>query len=247
MVNRAAQVIIDCEDRLAPLFMRSFPECDIRPGKQSDDISQTVSLSDIDVHISAGSIPQYLRKHQHDFPIHKGYLSANPDDIEKWKNRYRVLGENINVGISWKGGHISKMEKRSTSMEDWLPLLKVPGINFINLQYGDTQADIDIARDISGTTIHHWHDSDPLKDMDNFAAQISALDLVISVDNSTVHLAGALGVKTWILQPFNPDWRWLEHASDSYWYPDIQQFHPAAPDEWRSLIDSVEIQLRDFV
>ncbi|MBT8439696.1 MAG: tetratricopeptide repeat protein, partial [Gammaproteobacteria bacterium] len=184
MIKRAAQVVIDCEDRLAPLFKRSFPECDFHPGKQSDDISQTVSLSDIDVHISAGSIPQHLHKHKDDFPIQKGYLSANPDDIDKWKNRYSVLGGNINVGISWKGGHISKMEKRSTSMEDWLPLLKVPGISFINLQYGDTQADIDIAREISGTTIHHWDNSDPLKDMDNFAAQISALDLVISVDNS---------------------------------------------------------------
>lgn len=85
------------------------------------------------------------------------------------------------------------MKQRSTSIKDWPLLLKVPGINFINLQYGDVQPDIDLAIDISGTTIHHWHNSDPLKDMDNFAAQIAALDLVISVDNSTVHLAGALG------------------------------------------------------
>ena len=247
LATLARRVVIDCEERLAPLFSRSFPEYDIHPGKQSDDITQTGLLSGIDVHIPAGSIPQHLRKHPHDFPAHNGYLSANPGDIEKWTARYSELGQNINIGISWKGGHISKMQQRSTSIEDWLPLLKIPGINFINLQYGNTQTDIDIARDISGTTIHHWDDSDPLKNMDDFAAQISALDLVISVDNSTVHLAGALGVKTWELQPFNPDWRWLEHAEYSYWYPDVRQFHPLSPGEWSSLMDSVTTRLQELV
>lgn len=66
------------------------------------------TLSDIVVHISAGSIPQYLRKHLHDFPAHRGYLSADPDDVKNRANRYRSLGKKLNVGISWKGGHISK-------------------------------------------------------------------------------------------------------------------------------------------
>jgi len=246
LASRAERVVINCEARLAPLFSRSFPSCEIRPGKQSADITQSGSLSGIDVHIAAGSMPQHIRKHLHDFPALNGYLSANPLDIAKWTDRYSELGGNINAGISWRGGHISKMQLRSTSIKNWLPLLKIPNVNFINLQYGDTQADIEMARDISGTTIHHWEDSDPLKNMDDFAAQIAALDLVISVDNSTVHLAGALGVNTWVLQPFNPDWRWLEHAKDSYWYPAIQQFHPTEPGAWRAMLDFIASQLQEI-
>ena len=247
LARLAAHVVIDCEYRLAPLFNRSFPECVIRPDKHADSPVQTSSFSGIDVYISAGSIPQYLRKHLCDFPRLEGYLSANPAMIEKWRTRYRALDKNMNVGISWRGGHISRKKQRSSSIKDWLQVLKVPGINFINMQYGDIQADIELARTISGTSIYHWQDSDPLKNMDDFAAQISALDLVIAVDNSTVHLAGALGIETWVLQPYNPDWRWLQDADDSYWYPSILQFHPSAHGEWRRMIDSIAVRLHDFI
>jgi ADP-heptose:LPS heptosyltransferase len=130
---------------------------------------------------------------------------------------------------------------------EWLPLLNMPDINLINLQYGDIQSDICVARVLSDNTIHHWNDSDPLMDMDFFAAQISALDLVISVDNSTVHLAGALGVKTWVLQPFSPDWRWLDNSSNSHWYPSVSQFHPSAHGKWDSVISSVANHLMKLV
>ena len=79
--------------------------------------------------------------------------------------------------------------------------------------------------------------------MDNLAAQISALDLVISVDSATVHLAGALGIKTWVLQPFNPDWRWLEDAQESYWYPSVRQFHQSEPGNWSSVIHAVQQEI----
>ena len=241
----AAHVVIDCEPRLAPLFKRSFIKSEIRAGKQTDDLSPA-SLAGIDVYIHAGSTPGLLQANRHVFRKHNGYLTADTDAMEKWSNRYRALGSNINVGLSWKGGHATKQAKRSASINHWLPVLKQPGINFINLQYGDCQGDIDIARKLSAATIHHWNDSDPLTDMDDFAAQISALDLVISVDNSTAHLAGALGVKTWLLQPYNTDWRWLEHAADSYWYPALEQFHPSSPGNWESILVVIAERLSKY-
>lgn len=239
LIDRAGQVIIDCESRLAPLFSRSFPKAVIHSSKQTHDISWLEKIPTPDVHISAGSLPGYFRKRPQDFPEQPGYLIADPGEIRKWHLRFSELGNKYNVGISWKGGHVSQAHKRSSTINDWEALLKLPGINFINLQYGDTGADIEKAGDLFATRIHHWQDSDPLKDMDRFAAQIAALDLVISVDNSTVHLAGALGKQTWVLQPFCPDWRWMEQSERSLWYPDVRQFHPDSPGGWKTLIDKV--------
>jgi ADP-heptose:LPS heptosyltransferase len=83
--------------------------------------------------------------------------------------------------------------------------------------------------------------------MDEFAAQISALDLVVSVDNSTVHLGGALGVPTWVLQPYCPDWRWMQQSESSYWYPGLRQFHPGTRGGWKHLIDSAARALEDYL
>lgn len=243
LVDRAEQVIIDCEARLAPLFRRSFAEAIIHSSKQADDVSWLDQIPTPDVHISAGSLPQYFRNHRQDFPSHSGYLMADPDEIRRWHHRYSELGLKRNIGISWKGGHVSQAKKRSTSIEDWGSLLELPDINFINLQYGDIEADLEKVSDLYGVKIHHWQDSDPLKNMDRFAAQIAALDLVISVDNSTAHLAGALGVKTWVIQPFAPDWRWMGQSIECHWYPGMRQFHPVAPHDWGSAIKMAKKQL----
>ena len=77
--------------------------------------------------------------------------------------------------------------------------------------------------------IHDWEDADPLEDLDNFAAQIASLDLVISVDNSTVHMAGALGKPVWVLLSYVPDWRWMLTRDDSPWYPQVNFFGRLCP------------------
>jgi tetratricopeptide (TPR) repeat protein len=243
LIDCAEQVIIDCEARLAPLFSRSFAKAMIHSSRQADDISWLSQIPTPDVHISAGSLPRYFRNSLQDFPKHCGYLIADTDEISKWHHRYRELGQKRNIGISWKGGHISQAKKRSSAIEDWKSLLKLPDINFINLQYGDVGADIEKASDLFGIKIHHWQDSDPLKNMDQFAAQIAALDLVISVDNSTAHLAGALGVETWVIQPFAPDWRWMGQSIECHWYPSIRQFHPVAPQDWVATIKMIKKEL----
>lgn len=96
-------------------------------------------------------------------------------------------------------------------------------------------------------TVHDWEDADPLKDLDNFAAQISALDLIISVDNSTVHLAGALGIPVWVLLPFAPDWRWMLNRDDSPWYPTMKLFRQPSPGDWEVVIANVSNELRKMI
>ena len=117
--------------------------------------------------------------------------------------------------------------------------------NIINLQYGNHTQEIQNFTQQTGITIYDWEDADPLKDLDNFSAQIKALDLVISIDNSTVHFSGTLGVKTYVMLPFNQDWRWAEDRDDSYWYPNIVQlFRQKEYGVWDEVIQRVTNTLK---
>ena len=84
---------------------------------------------------------------------------------------------------------------------------------------------------------------DQLTNLDIFASQIAALDLVITIDNSTAHLAGALGLPTWLLLPFAADWRWLEKREDSPWYPTLRLFRQPSRGDWHSVIEEVQAEI----
>jgi len=143
------------------------------------------------------------------------------------------------MGISWRGGMGDKpqqQQKKSIDLNQWLPILKQKA-NFINLQYGEHQQEIDAFEQDTGIQLHNWDDADPLKDLDNFAAQIKALDLVISISNSTVHFSGALGVKTLVLLSYNQSWRWFEGREDSPWYPGVMTLFRQQKDfSWSNVI-----------
>jgi Tfp pilus assembly protein PilF len=244
LIKAARHVSIACEPRLASIFRRSFPHASVYTSQEADTSAWIKDDKTPSSQIPAGSLPGIYRNHIQDFPDHRGYLQADPEQTELWAQRYKQLAHAMNVGISWRGGHISQGDIRSTSLETWMPLLRTPGVNFINLQYGDVQSEITRILENHTIPIHHWQDSDPLKDMDSFAAQIAALDLVISVDNSTVHLSGSLGKPTWVLQPFRPDWRWMQQSPSSYWYPSVRQFHPATRNDWAALTSQAAAELR---
>jgi ADP-heptose:LPS heptosyltransferase len=133
-----------------------------------------------------------------------------PDEIHlrKWHKRFAELGNGLTVGISWRVGKKTDVRRsRSMSLDQWIPLLQTPDVQFINLQYGDCREELASCREQHGILIHDWDDADPEADLDEFSAQIAALDLVISIDNATVHMNGALGVPVWTLLPFAADYR----------------------------------------
>jgi ADP-heptose:LPS heptosyltransferase len=176
------------------------------------------------------------------------YLFAEPSLLEKWRERMNGLGPGLKVGISWRGGAEANVRRaRSTTLDQWRGVLAVPGARFVSLQYGDTQSELDACYRGTGIEISDWEDADPLGDLDEFAAQIAALDLVVSVDNSTVHIAGALGLPVWTLLPFASDWRWLHGREDSVWYPTMRLFRQTAPRNWNDVFKSVVAKLTSRV
>ena len=94
-------------------------------------------------------------------------------------------------------------------------------------------------RERLGVEIYHDASIDPLTSLDDFAAQVAAMDLVISIDNTTVHMAGALGTPVWTLLPVVPDWRWRMHGSESLWYRSMTLFRQPARGVWEPLFEEV--------
>lgn len=243
IINQAGSCIIECDKRLIPLFSRSFSGTIFieRINKLYD--LQSVSTQ-FDVITAMGRLPLFLRSSLTQFAKRKSYLIPDSLQADKWINRFKQLGEGLKVGVSWRGGNKPHVKKtRSTKLEQWKALFSIEGVNFINLQYGDCQDELMEVKQTLGITIHDWKDANPLKDLDNFAAQISALDLVISIDNATVHMAGALGIPIWTLLPFVPDWRWMLNREDSPWYPTMRLFRQPSLGDWQSVTEKVKNEL----
>jgi len=246
--TRADQVIWECDRRLLPLFARSFPRTRMLGTKGSPELTSVVDARDIDVQIAAGCLPEFLRAQRTDFPVRPRYLVADPSKRTTWKHRLDSIGESPKIGISWRGGsQRHERDRRSTVLSDWQPILSHNGAQFVNLQYDATQAEVDDAGTQLGITLHDFPESRPLEDLDNFAALLTALDLVISVTNSTVHLAGALGIETWALVPSVPTWRWMTAGEQMPWYSTVRLFRQQQPWQWRQLMCRVRDELDHIV
>ncbi|GAB4157829.1 MAG: tetratricopeptide repeat protein [Planctomycetaceae bacterium] len=234
----------ECDPRLVALFSRSFPAINVLPRPCDHLLSRPAILPAIHAQISAGSLPMFFRRKMEDFPRHTGYLIPNAQLLEKWRDRYRQLPAGLKVGIAWQGGREPELQQqRSIPLDIWRPVFSLNGLQFINLQYGDCTKGLQTIRETIGMTIHDWDDSDPLTDLDDFAAKIFALDLVISVDNSTVHLAGGLGVPVWTLLAFTADFRWLTGRTQSPWYPSMRLFRQPKPWDWSAVMEQVTQEL----
>ncbi len=241
--ERVGQVVLEAEPRLQPLFARSFPACQCLAGHWDRDPAR---LPAVDAYIHGGSLPILFRSEREAFPRHQGYLRADEGRVQEWRRRYATLPGRIRIGVSWRGGNDERTRRaRSIALADWLPILQTPDTAFINLQYGDHAQEVAGLGDCAA--LHAWPDSDPLRDLDDFAAQITALDLVISVDNTTVHMAGALGVPVWTLLPLAPDWRWVQNEDVSPWYPSMRLFHQTRRGDWAPVILAARDALTSFM
>jgi tetratricopeptide (TPR) repeat protein len=245
VIEQADVCTVECDKRLIPIFSRSFPGgIFIEHIKKSDTYSY--ELPQTDIVIPHGSLPKFLRTDVGAFP-RKSYLVPDADKVQAWRNRLKTLGDGLTVGISWRGGRILRVKRtRSIMLEQWAKIFSLSGFHYINLQYGDCKEELKEVKEKLGITIHDWEDADPLKDLDDFAAQIAALDLIISVDNSTVHMAGSLGKPVWVLLPFVPDWRWMLNRDDSPWYPNMRLFRQPSPGDWESVIARIVKELRIY-
>jgi tetratricopeptide (TPR) repeat protein/polysaccharide pyruvyl transferase WcaK-like protein len=241
-IAAADRVVVECDARLTALFERSFPPATFVARLASAD-AYPERLPAPSVRIASGSLPGLFRPDLASFPGRDACLVVDPERVAIWGARFASLGPGLRVGISWRGGKEALVRRaRSIALPRWRALARGLEVQWINLQYGDCAAELAEAR-AAGLEVHHWDDADPLRDLDGFAAQIAALDLVISVDNSTVHMAGALGQPAWVLLPSTADWRWMLEREDSPWYPSLRLFRQRRPGEWDEVFARVRAAL----
>ncbi|BBD58579.1 TPR repeat-containing protein [Nostoc sp. HK-01] len=142
----------------------------------------------------------------------------------------------LKVGIVWAGNPGNRNDSRRTSgLQPFLPLFKIPAVEFYSLQVGKSSQDLaqlpaDIKIQDLSSYLHNFNDT---------AAAITQLDLVLTIDTSVAHLAGALGKPTWVVLPFIPDWRWLLHRDDSPWYPTMRLFRQESVGDWSGVFAKV--------
>ncbi|MBF2026314.1 MAG: glycosyltransferase family protein [Oscillatoriales cyanobacterium C42_A2020_001] len=191
-------------------------------------------LPDFHVYIPLLSLPAVLGTTLDTVPAQVPYLTL--PDTQFQLPPTRGSASRLKVGIVWSGGNLYKRNQtRSFSLVEYQPLLEVPDVAFYSLQKGVPQLEI---------TDLGWKDrlvdlSEQLTDMTDTAAAIAQLDLVITVDTSVAHLAGALGKPVWVLLSHVPDWRWMDNRDDSPWYPTMRLFRQQSPGNWQEVMQRV--------
>jgi hypothetical protein len=198
-------------------------------------------LPTFDVHVALPSVPGILGIDLESLPNEVPYLKVPAERMAQWAGR--VPSDNLlNVGLVWSGNRESSGEgRRTSSLESLAPLSSVGGVRFFSLQMGKEAAQ----RRPKG-----WELIDltgAIRDFADTAVLVSRMDLVISVDTSVAHLAGALAVPVWVLVSSLPDYRWMLDRTDSPWYPTMKLFRQPALDDWETPISRMAGELREMV
>lgn len=241
LMDAGGRVVLECEHRLVPLFQRSFPDA-VCVATKTPPAAETMA-DDIDFQVPSGNLGIWLRPDPDSFPVLESYLVADGDRVQALKDQYRDGTGDKLIGIAWISKNPEIGKEKSMALEDWKPLAGIGGIRFVDLQYGDTADERARFERETGATIIHDDHVDQLADMDAFAAQIAAMDMIISVSNTTVHVAGALGVPTWVLLNTLPLCVWMAEGDGSPWYPSIRLFRQTEAGEWADVIGRVAAAL----
>ena len=202
-------------------------------------IEKGKALPDFDYHCPVMSLPHAFKTTVDTIPNQVPYFFVNPIKQQTWQAR---LGEKKQrrVGLVWSGSTQHKNDHNRSILLHSLQSLFDLHVEFHCLQKEIREDDADFAALQKNIYTH----IECLDDFSDTAALIDAMDLVISVDTSVAHLAGALGKETWILLPYVPDYRWMLDREDSPWYPTVKLFRQSAIGEWGSAINDIKQALQ---
>ncbi len=235
----ARRIMVTADRRLLPMLSRSFPGIDFR------DSQSVVPPGLADRQTAMGSLGRHLRRTTAEFPSGAaGFLKADAHRSAAFRARISLPGERV-CGIAWASKNVKFGPLKSLRLADLLPVLKLPGLRFVDLQYGDTaeeRAGLTQAHDL---TIRHLDDLDCFNDIEGLAALIDACDFVVTSSNVTVHLAGALGKPAHLITPASRGkiWYWHENQPRSLWYPSVRMHWQAADRSWHGAIAEISREI----
>jgi tetratricopeptide (TPR) repeat protein len=214
-------------------------------------IAEGESIPAFDVHCSLMSLPLAFGTEEDTIPAQVPYLAAKPDRIAYWRDR---LGPKTRprVGLVWSGGFrpdqpaLFAVNARRNIPLPLIGQLNRPDIDFVSLQKGEpAEGELRALQDTLWPGGNFTNAGPDIGDFDDTAGLIETLDLVISVDTSTAHLAAAMGKPVWLLNRFDSCWRWLRHREDSPWYPTVRLFRQTEPGDWHGVARRVAAALTE--
>ena len=234
VAERGGRVVLEVQPRLKRLLGNL-------PGV-TRVLAHCEALPEFAWHCPLMSLPLAFGTEVDSIPAKTPYIRADCEDAAAaWR---RWPGAGLRVGIAWAGNpqHRSN-EQRSMPLRSLLPLARIGGVSWFSLQVGPAAAETrTIPGDFALTDACSAN-----RDMADTAALAATLDLVISVDTSVAHLAGAMGIPTWVMLPYLADWRWMDEREDSPWYPTARLFRQTVGGDWSGPVEATKRELRSEV
>jgi tetratricopeptide (TPR) repeat protein len=237
------------EPRLVGLFQRSFPAARVGAhvshrlaGRMTRQAPFVTDARAIDLWAPIAAPLRRFRSSVAAFPARPGFLTADPGRIAHWRE---ILAQRpgLKVGVLWKSLKLDGVRQRYYSpFEQWRPVLETPGVSFVNLQYGECQAELDQARAMQGIEIWPPPGIDLKDDLDDLAALCLGLDLVIGPPTATTNIAAACGADVWMI---STPGAWSLLGSDRHpWYPQVRLFSADRFNQWPELMRDLAGALR---
>lgn len=248
-VGPEGEVRLATERRLVALMQRSFPQVKVachytvsREGREFRFAPDLTKDGKVDLWFPIANACRSFRTRFEDF-AEGAFLTADEELVEQFRAQLAGFGPGLKVGLLWKSLKMTaKRTKFFSGFEAWKPVLTLPGIEFVNLQYGDVAAELARAKTEFGVTIHQPEGLDLKDDLDHVAALGTACDLVVGPMNATINLTAASGGRAIVIQ--NQRRTWVNMGQDRLpWYPQIEVVYSDAFGNWGSLMDSLAARL----
>jgi tetratricopeptide (TPR) repeat protein len=227
LIRDSKKVIVDCDHRVANLFERSFPQATVYGTRwaKPDGPKWAQEDRDFDASISAFEVAKFYRSSDEDFPGTK-YLTPCPIRTGMWWSMFRKTRRPV-IGICWSGGTWTNgSAHRNLPLSEWKPIFDAVDAQWVSLQYKDA------SKDIEGTPVVQYPFATLTKDYDDTAALVASCDLVLGIQTSVHHLAGALGVPSWNLIPKISQWRYGESYESIPFYKSMRLIRQNANGQW---------------
>ncbi len=245
LIGTGVSPVYEVDHRLLGAYQRALPGVRF----VAWEATPSEALQRADRVLVAGSLPGLFRRSRQDFARQPAkLLSALPERIAHYRQRLDALGPGLKVALSWKSTRKEWWVKKNKTVPlgDFAPLLKLPGVQFLDVQYGDTAAERSAVAAATGVRLTRFDEVDYFNDLEEVLAILEASDLLITTSNATAHFAAALGKRTWLLFPAdNPSFHYWAHGG-SYrclWYPSVEIVTAPQLTEWTSLIAHVRERL----
>ncbi len=248
LAEQAHKLIIETDERLVPLYQRTWPDALVRPETRTSTGLGNMREEDVDFDLTApaGMAASYLRRSLESFPTNPKPLLPDPDVQRRCREWLDGLGTGPKVGIAWRSSLMTKTRALyHTKVTDWIDLLRTNGAVFVNLQYDDATEELNHLQTEHGIEVHQMHDLDLYNDLDGAAALTSCMDVVVTSPTSVAEMAGALHIPTFCyVMTKHPMQLGTDHTP---WFPATRLYSMIDARDHQNVVDKITTDVRTYL